>query len=66
MMLMVLTRVLNGNIVYLAARVECEHNIFPILNVKLYKVVEVVIGIQQQGAVIVRTQVQKDILTQEL
>ena len=63
---MVLTRVLNSNVVYLVVRVEQEHNVFPILNMELNKVVEMIIGVQQQGIVIICTQVQKDVLTQNL
>jgi hypothetical protein len=63
---MVLTRVLNSDVVYLVARIECEHNIFPTFNMKLNKVVEMVIGIQQQGVVIICTQVQKEVLSHEL
>jgi hypothetical protein len=51
---------------YLVATVEHEHNTFSILNMELNKVVEMVIGIQQQGVVVICAQVQKDILTHEL
>lgn len=61
---MLLTRVLNSNIEYLVIRVEQEYNVFPILNMELNEVVEMIIGIQQQRIVIICTQVQKYVLTQ--
>ena len=61
---MVLTRVLNSNTEYLVIRVEQEHNVFPILNIELNEVVEMIIGMQQQRIVIICTQVQKNVLTQ--
>jgi hypothetical protein len=63
---MVLTRVFNSDVVYLTARIECEHNKFAIFNMKLNEVVEMVIGKQQQGVVIICAKVQKDVLSQEL
>jgi hypothetical protein len=61
---MLLTRVLNSNIEYLVIRVEQEYNVFPILNMELNEVVEMIIGIEQQRIVIIGTQVQKYVLTQ--
>jgi hypothetical protein len=63
---MVLTRVLNSDVAYLVARIESEHNISAIFNMELNKVVEMVIGVQQQRVMIICTQVQKDVLSHEL